>query len=184
MSLPDPVSDAVTIRAGVPDDAEVLAAFAAHTFSQAFGDLNTPEDLRAHLASAYGPAQQRKELLDPTMRTLLAHVDGRLVGFAQLARTQPPACVTAEDPVAMHRFYLDQSVHGRGVAQRLMAAARDAAQASGGRHLWLTTWDRNARGIAFYRKCGFVDVGETVFVVGRDPQVDRVLVVPLAPIAP
>ena len=46
--------------------------------------------------------------------------------------------------------------------------------------VWLGVWEENARAIAFYRKCGFVDVGSIDFFVGSDRQTDRVLAVPLA----
>ena len=37
-------------------------------------------------------------------------------------------------------------------------------------------WERNARALAFYGKCGFVDVGAHVFVVSEDEQTDRIVV--------
>jgi ribosomal protein S18 acetylase RimI-like enzyme len=73
------------------------------------------------------------------------------------------------------RFYVDRPWHGRGVAHQLMAAAADAAQAAGARTLWLGVWERNPRAIAFYRKCGFEDVGTQIFVLGADHQQDLVL---------
>jgi ribosomal protein S18 acetylase RimI-like enzyme len=56
-----------------------------------------------------------------------------------------------------------------------MAAAIEAAEAAGARTLWLGVWERNPRAIAFYRKAGFVDVGSQLFVVGTDPQTDRLM---------
>jgi GNAT superfamily N-acetyltransferase len=91
-----------------------------------------------------------------------------------------PACIVQPDAVELHRFYVDRPWHGRAVAQALMAAARDAACALGAHDLWLGVWERNARAIAFYRKCGFVDVGSHHFFVGEDRQTDRVLVARLA----
>jgi ribosomal protein S18 acetylase RimI-like enzyme len=40
---------------------------------------------------------------------------------------------------------------------------------------WLGVWEHNPRAIAFYRKSGFVEVGDHVFPVGRDPQRDVVM---------
>jgi len=39
-------------------------------------------------------------------------------------------------------------------------------------HVWLGVWEHNPRARAFYRKCGFIDVGEHVFQLGDDPQRD------------
>ncbi len=60
-----------------------------------------------------------------------------------------------------------------------MAAVADAARVSGARTLWLGVWEHNPRAIAFYRKCGFEDVGTQVFVLGADHQRDLVLARPL-----
>ena len=170
----------VRIRRGAVSDAPALAAFAARTFTEAFGADNRPEDLQAHLAKSYGVAQQTRELADPDVITLLAHQGEMLIAYAQVRRQSPPPCVDQELPIELHRFYVDRPAHGTGVAQVLMSAVHEAARELGGRHVWLSVWERNPRGIAFYRKVGFVDVGSTDFYVGPDRQTDRVLVISLA----
>jgi diamine N-acetyltransferase len=42
--------------------------------------------------------------------------------------------------------------------------------------VWLAVWERNLRAQAFYRKCGFEDCGAQDFMLGRDRQIDRVMV--------
>jgi ribosomal protein S18 acetylase RimI-like enzyme len=155
-------------------DAAVLAKFAARTFADAFAADNRPEDLQAHLASSYGVAQQSAELADPDVITLLAYRANELIAYAQVRRRTVPACVTQAHAVELHRFYVDRSAHGGGVAAELMTAVHDAAQALGGRHLWLGVWERNARAIAFYAKAGFTRVGSHDFHVGADRQTDHV----------
>lgn len=169
----------ILIRRGDPADASRLAAFAARTFAETFGADNRPDDLAAHLASSYGVAQQSRELSDPDWVTLLADSGGGLGGYAQVRRHPPPACVTGPDPIELHRFYVDAAWHGQGVAQRLMQAVHAVAAEAGGRTLWLSVWERNPRARAFYRKCGFQDVGATEFHVGSDRQSDRVLAMPV-----
>jgi GNAT superfamily N-acetyltransferase len=166
----------VQIRRGVPDDAAALAAFAERTFVATFGADNDPRDLEAFVERTYGVAQQAAELSDPGVSTLLAHRDGRLLAFAQVRRHVPPPCVSDATAIELRRFYVDSPAHGTGVAQLLMAAVFDAARDAGARHVWLGVWERNPRAIAFYRKCGFTDVGSQPFVLGSDHQNDRVMV--------
>lgn len=156
-------------------DAPALAALAARTFRDTFGADNRPEDLALHLATAYGPEQQAREIEDPVMITLVADVAGTLVAFAQLRRGAAPMCVTGPAPIEIQRFYLAAEWHGRGLAQTLMAQALDTARAAGAETIWLGVWERNPRAIAFYRKAGYADVGAHSFVVGSDPQTDRIL---------
>ena len=168
-------SDELCIRRGASADAALLAAFAARAFEETFGTDNRPEDMQAHLAATYGTRQQTKELLDPSVTTLLAFSKEELIAYAQVRRSTPPPCVTCPKAVELHRFYVDRKAHGAGVAAKLMAAVQGVAHDHGADHLWLGVWERNLRAMAFYRKCNFVDVGSTVYCVGSDPQTDRVM---------
>lgn len=132
--------------------------------------------MAAHLATAYGELQQRRELSDPVMRTLLIESAGAIAAFAQVRRHPPPGCVATPDPVELYRFYVDRPWQGSGLAGKLMTAACVAAAELGGRSLWLSVWERNPRAIAFYGRCGFQDTGTTDFWVGPDRQTDRVMV--------
>jgi ribosomal protein S18 acetylase RimI-like enzyme len=169
-----------TIRLARPNDATALAELAARTFRDTFGADNRTDDLALHLTSAYGPAQQARELADPDIITLVAEDGGIFVAFAQLRRGAPPASVVGPAPIELWRFYLAADWHGRGFAQQLMAEVAAAAQHASAATLWLGVWERNPRAIAFYRKAGFADVGAHVFVVGTDPQTDRIMTRPLA----
>lgn len=166
-------------RRGRAGDAPALAAFAARTFVDTFGADNDPVHLQAHLAQAYGTAQQSAELCDPDVATVLATLDDALVAYAQVRHAPAPDCVTQAATVELHRFYVDRTAHGLGVAQRLMEQVRAMAREFGAHHLWLGVWERNPRAISFYRKAGFVDVGAHAFDVGGDHQTDRVMIAPL-----
>jgi diamine N-acetyltransferase len=161
-------------RAGLAD-APWLAALAERTFRETYTAHNTAEDMELYVAGHFGPDRQADELRDPATTTLVAEERGQPAGYVQLGRGPAPANVAGPDPMEVVRFYVDRPWHGRGVAQRLMAAAADAARAAGARTLWLGVWERNERAIAFYRKCGFHVVGTQLFVFGSDRQQDLVL---------
>ena len=61
-----------------------------------------------------------------------------------------------------------------------MASVLDTATRHGARALWLGVWEQNPRAIRFYRRLGFREVGDHVFVLGTDPQRDLVMVRSLA----
>jgi ribosomal protein S18 acetylase RimI-like enzyme len=56
-----------------------------------------------------------------------------------------------------------------------LAAAREA----GFRTMYLGVWEKNHRAQAFYRKWDFVPVGEHIFQMGDDPQIDFWMMRPL-----
>lgn len=172
---PDTSVEEVVIRRATDDDAPRLAEFARRTFIETFAPDNTADDMALHVAKSFGAAIQLSEIRDAAMTTLLAELGSTMAGFAQVREGPPPACVTGDAPVELLRFYVDRPFHGRGVAQALMNAVDHVARQLGGRTLWLGVWERNPRAIAFYSKCGFVDVGAHAFIFGTDEQTDRVM---------
>lgn len=173
----------VTIRPGTMADAVQLADLAARTFRDTFSDGTSAEDMAVHLAQAYGPEQQGRELADPAIVTLLCEARDQLVGYAQLRESPAPPCVSGDSPIELWRFYVDRQWHGKGVAQELMRRVDVHAHRRGANTLWLGVWEHNERAQAFYRKSGFVDVGAHVFVVGSDAQTDRIFARPITPVA-
>jgi ribosomal protein S18 acetylase RimI-like enzyme len=167
------------IRRGRATDAAALAELAARTFRETFAADNRPEDMAAHLAEFYGLAQQGAELVDPGITTLLVEADAELAGYAQLRTGPAPVCVTGRAPLELWRFYIAQPWHGQGLAQTLMERVTAEAAERGASTLWLGVWERNERARAFYRKCGFTDIGSQAFMVGSDAQTDRILMKPL-----
>ena len=132
--------------------------------------------MRLYLANTYGEELQRREIEDPEIVTLVAENGGALVAFAQLRRS-----IEGYGDVELARLYVDRGHHGQGLAQTMMSAAVDAARELGGATLWLGVWERNARAIRFYEKCGFTDVGSHPFLVGNDLQTDRVMTFVIPP---
>jgi diamine N-acetyltransferase len=178
--LVDTADSSIQFRRAGESDAAALSEFAARIFSETFGPDNTPENMEILLADRFGVRQQTAELIHPEIVTIVVEEGGRLIAYTQVRRIEPPDCVTGEAPVELGRFYVDGPWQGRGLAQRLMAAAQEAARELGGLTFWLAVWERNRRAVAFYEKCGFRDVGVKDFWLGSDHQYDRVMVVELA----
>jgi ribosomal protein S18 acetylase RimI-like enzyme len=170
----------IHVRPAVLSDALALSQFGARTFRVAFAAENRPENLETFLAKAYGVPQQSAELADPSVVTLIAEASREMIGFAQLRSGVTPACVIGPHPIELWRFYVAQEWHGRGVASTLMAAVVTEALRRGARTLWLGVWERNGRAQAFYRKCGYLVVGEQSFLLGNERQTDLVMARPVS----
>lgn len=157
-------------------DAGVLAEFAEATFRATFGAVNTAENMALHCRNSYSAQIQATEIVDPAMVTLLSEDDGKLIAYAQLRWGEVPHCVAANAAGEIQRLYVAADWHGKGVAQELMAACIGEIQQRGADAVWLGVWEHNPRAIAFYRKFGFVEVGDHTFPLGHDLQRDIVMV--------
>lgn len=163
------------VRRACRADARQLSSLAEATFRDTFEATNSPEDMALHCGASYGEAVQAGEIADPGMVTLVCESQGTLVGFAQLRWDGAPGCVVAAAPGEIQRLYVAREFHGMGVARKLMLACLDEMKAHRSDVVWLGVWEHNPRAIAFYRKFGFIEVGEHIFSLGRDPQRDIVM---------
>jgi ribosomal protein S18 acetylase RimI-like enzyme len=163
------------IRKAGRNDALQLAQVAERTFRETFGVRNTAEDMDLHCQLNYGETIQMREIAAPNLTTFLAEEEDRLVGYAQVRWDGAPNCVLAKSPGELQRLYVVTDWHGKGIAQGLMDACIAEMKGHGTDVVWLGVWERNPRAISFYKKYGFVEVGDRVFPLGSDPQRDIVM---------
>ena len=74
--MPEP-----TIRRANVDDAEVLSALGARTFSETFRHLYDPEDLNAFMADVYSVEKTGRDLADPRRALWLVEEGGEAGQF-------------------------------------------------------------------------------------------------------
>lgn len=165
-----------TIRLATTSDAPALATLAERTFRDTFAATNTPENMDEHCRRSFGEEVQAAEIRNPNIITLVAESNGCLVGYAQLRPgADAPGCVPGCKPAEIHRLYVAAEFHGKGLAQALISASNSALGERSCDVAWLGVWEQNPRAISFYRKCGFVEVGEHVFLLGSDSQRDVIM---------
>jgi len=160
------------IRRATENDAALLADLGAKTFSDTFASQNTPEDMAAYLAASFGPELQRAELADPRNIFLIVESDGSAIGYAHLRAGEPPACVSGPGAIELSRLYVSAAFQGSGAGARLMEACLTEARQAGYQTMWLGVWKQNVRAQAFYQRWNFSVVGEHVFQLGADRQMD------------
>jgi ribosomal protein S18 acetylase RimI-like enzyme len=164
-----------TIRVAQVSDAKRLAVLAERTFRATFAAYNTADDMETHCRSSYGETIQAGEISSADCVTLVAEHNERLVAYVQLKWGKAPACVAAHSPGEIHRLYVDEDWHGKGLAHDLMAACLATMNERKTDVAWLGVWERNPRAVSFYRKFDFREVGDQVFWLGADPQMDIVM---------
>ncbi|GLH72148.1 N-acetyltransferase [Geothrix limicola] len=165
----------VLLRPAGPADAATLADLGARTFRETFEQICSPEDMEAFLASTYGEAVQRAELLDPSRPALVLEVDGVPIGFAQLRLGHREPCITSQRPVELQRIYVLRAGHGGGHGAALMRRSLELAREWGADLIWLGVWEHNNRALAFYARSGFREVGEHIFQIGDQADRDLIL---------
>jgi ribosomal protein S18 acetylase RimI-like enzyme len=143
-------------------DIPALAALAARTWSDAFGNGVSPEDEAAELAEGRSEAFFAATRTERT--TLVAEVDGELVGYVQFGDAN------------LHRLYVATALHGRGLGRRLLVAALEHPRLASAIRIFVQVWEENARALRLYESAGFERIGTTRFTIGSEEMEDLVLV--------
>jgi ribosomal protein S18 acetylase RimI-like enzyme len=157
----------VTLRRAGPADAEALSRNSRSTFTQTFGHLYPPEDLRAFLDNDHSVEIARRDLTDPASAVWLAEADGAVVGHALAGPCKLPHPDVTPACGELKRIYLERGWQGSGAGGRLLGLALAWLEKDGPRHLWIGVWSENLRAQALYRRFGFEKVGEYEFPVGK-----------------
>ncbi|WP_297832802.1 GNAT family N-acetyltransferase [Thermomonas sp.] len=160
-----------TIRRATLADADTLAELGATTFTETFGHLYRPEDLRTFLDQSHAPAVHAKVLADPMCALWLAEVDGRAIGYAQAGPCGLPHPDVRAGDGELKRLYVRAEACNQGLGRALMDTAMAWLLAEGPRTLWLSVWSENFGAQRFYARYGFAFAGEYAFIVGE--QQDR-----------
>jgi ribosomal protein S18 acetylase RimI-like enzyme len=166
------MSGQYTIRKANEADTGLLARTAVETFRTTFQGTCTDRDLEAFLESAYREENFREEIGRARSDYFLIESGGEAAGYAWVAETAPPECVRGPAPVELVRFYIRAPWQGQAAARLLMEHCLSHARALGYRTMFLGVWEHNVRAQRFYARYGFRRVGEHVFQVGTDPQID------------
>jgi ribosomal protein S18 acetylase RimI-like enzyme len=165
----------VMIRYGTTGDAARLSEFAAKAFHDTFASDNAPVNIAAYLKASFSPEIQFNELSAPENIFLIAEIEVKLSGYAQLIMDSTEKSLQGTRPLELRRIYASQEYIGQGVGKELMSASIQEARQRGCDCIWLGVWEKNPRAIGFYKKWGFKEVGTHTFNVGDDPQRDFIM---------
>jgi ribosomal protein S18 acetylase RimI-like enzyme len=154
------------IRRAGPDEAEALSAICRATFTETFGHLYPPADLKAFLDGAYAPERLGEELADPDTAVWLAEQDDEVVGYVQAGLCSLPHPGVGKDSGELKRLYLLARAQNGGLGGRLFDAALGWLEARRLKEVWIGVWSENHGAQRFYGRRGFEKVGEYDFAVG------------------
>ncbi len=160
------------LRRATVDDAARLAVLGAAAFTETFGHLYPPEDLRGFLAASHSEAAWGRALEDPHRAVWIASVgDASPVGYLSVGACKLPIENLEPGAGEIHQLYVLATHHNLRLGSRLMEIGLDWLQAQGRTPLYVGVWSDNVGAQRFYARYGFERIGEYGFPVGRT--VDR-----------
>ena len=166
-----------TIRRAEAGDEEALALIGAATFLETYGGEMPGRDIVAHCRERHAATLYADWLAQGWPIWLAEAPQGAPVGYAVLSEPDIPQ--RAPGDLELKRIYVLSRRHGGGLGPALFELAVAEARNREAPRLLLGAYARNHRALAFYRRCGFREVGARSFTVG-DTRFDDDVVMALA----
>ena len=163
----------ISYRDAVVADAPVLAELFASCFTDTFGHLYDPSDLKLFLDACSVDAWTA-ELSDPGYSARIAEQGDVAIGYAKLGPPKLPFEPRGQ-AAELRQLYVRKPWHGVGVARELTDWVLATARAGGADDLYLSVFIDNHRARRFYEKLGFVEEGTYAFMVGNHADEDIVM---------
>ncbi|MBI1682486.1 GNAT family N-acetyltransferase [Caulobacter hibisci] len=164
-----------TLRRAVAEDAPILSALGARTFTETFAHLYPPEDLETFLAYAYGLERTQRDLANPDKACWILEKDGDAIGYALAGPCDLPHPDVQPGHGELYRIYVLKAHQGGGAGSLLLNTALDWLEQDGPRPLWIGVWSENYGAQRLYGRLGFEKVGEYFFPVGRVQDLEFIL---------
>jgi diamine N-acetyltransferase len=154
------------------DDVAQLQKIGKQTFSEAFSEGNTEENMTKYLEEGFSLEKLTAELNDPNAEFYFATLDEEVIGYLKLNHGSSQTELKDNDSLEIERIYVLNQFHGKKVGQVLYSKALEIAQKTHAKYVWLGVWENNRRAINFYTKNGFKEFDKHIFKLGSDDQID------------
>jgi diamine N-acetyltransferase len=168
-----------TIRAAQAADAHCLAVLATQVWLHTYATDGISQDIADYTLTQLTPDKYLSVLGDSSSHVWVAECSGNLIGLAVIQfRVQCPA--SSSSSTELQTLYVQEHFVGQGVGRLLLQAAEEETRRRAQTVLWLTANARNAHALAFYKHCGYAQIGTSYFALGDTQHENHVLLGPEA----
>ena len=163
------------LRECTMEDLPIVKSLSETTFIDSFGEDNNEEDLKAYLLENFSVEKLEKELRNQYSRYYIVLFHGEPAGYMKVNFEGAHTEKNYGNSLEVQRIYVLKKFLGRKIGKSLMEKAMEIGRSGNLDYLWLGVWERNTSAIGFYERMGFKKIGEHIFVIGNDKQLDYLM---------
>ncbi len=155
------------IKKAKTSDAKLLSKLSIASFLPAHGHSASKKDIDNYVAQNFSEDSFIKELEDSKNEYFLIEHQQTIVGYSKMIFNQTSKDIATKNIAYMSRLYLLEAFYGLGLGKELFNFNVALAKHNNQTGIWLAVWVENKKAISFYKKIGFVKVGNYDFRVSE-----------------
>jgi ribosomal protein S18 acetylase RimI-like enzyme len=158
------------------ESADELVHLWVETFTQAYEDMHSSEDIRAYCSKNFTTEAAMEVLSSDQIVCIIASRNAQPAGYCVVKHHQCPIDLDGESS-ELKQIYILSGEYGTGLGKSLFESASEVGRNAGRKWLWLCVSDLNYRAQAFYRKLDFKSIGPgPALEVGTDQLSSSIMV--------
>lgn len=166
----------INIKQCTIEDLSILQKISCETFFETFKDLNSSDNMNAYLERAFNVKQLEKELSTVSSQFFFIFFNHEVAGYLKVNTLDSQSENMGEESLEIERIYIRPKFQKLGLGKYLINKAIEIAEEQEKNKIWLGVWEKNENAIAFYKKLGFVQVGNHSFFMGDEEQIDFIMI--------
>ena len=156
----------IRIRKATEADTEVLALLGRVTWFESHGHYIEDKNEALHyLNENYSIATTRQSLNNANKQFYIIYVDDLPAGYAKIELDKTNENIASPNNCKLERIYILGNFLPLKLGKQLLTFVENDAKKMKLDTMWLTVYIKNTRGIRFYEKNDFENVGELNFLV-------------------
>lgn len=155
----------IKIIKATTSDAKQLSKISKKAFLVPHGKAGSKADIGKYVTQNFSEENLIREISNPNFEYFLIFYDDKLAGYSKIIFNSENENITSKNVTKMERLYLLEEFYGLNLGAALLEFNIKIAKENNQIGIWLAVWVENHRAISFYKKIGFVKVGDFDFVV-------------------
>ena len=157
------------------NDLEIIRSIAIKTFVESFADENSKENMELYIENNLSISKLKAEFEDPDAMFFLAYFEAEAVAYLKLNLGEEQTLSFGPKSIEIERIYVLYSFQHRQIGKELLDKTIEIAKVHSKSHICLGVWEKNQKAISFYKKHGFREIGQHIFMLGNDAQNDLLM---------
>lgn len=143
-----------------PASLQIIRDIADDIWPKTFAEILSAEQIRYMMQMMYAPEVMEKELADGYNFNIV-RIDGEAAGYFIWSAYESP------DSAKLHKLYLLDKFHSRGIGSAMLKETERQAAAAGFSKLRLNVNKHNSRAIKAYMRNNFVNIQSVAIDIGN-----------------